>query len=68
MKKYKITFYREMLCTAVITASSDEMARELFNEDTYDHNTIEIVKDAEVVDEISDLKEIEAPKVELFKH
>lgn len=68
MLRFKVTFYREMLCTAEITASSEGMARELFNKDVYDKKTIQIVKDSEVVDEISDLVEITRPNLALFAH
>lgn len=58
MNVYKLTFYREMLCTVEIPASCEITARDLFNENHFDQDLIEIVKEAEVIDEIASIEEI----------
>ena len=68
MKKFKVVFYREMQCSIEINALSEMGAAELFKEGIINHNNIEIVKNVEVIDEISTITEIDQPQAQLFQH
>ena len=68
MKKFKILFFREMQCSIEINALSEQGAAELFKEGIINHNNIEIVKNVEVIDEISTITEIDQPQAQLFQH
>lgn len=68
MKKFKIKFYREMLCSTEIDAENEIEAQAIFNDETYHPTQVEIVKESEMNDEFHSVEEILTNQLPLFKH
>lgn len=68
MRKFKVMFYREILCEVEITAHNETEAHELFITQQFTEESVDIVrhKDAEMVDEFVAAIPIESAQQELF--
>jgi len=68
MKKFKVMFYREILCEVEVTAESATEAHEHFINQRYNEKSINIVrhKDAEMIDEFVAAIPMESKQQELF--
>lgn len=66
--KYKILFYREILCEVEVTAHNEAEAHDHFINQRFDEESVDIVrhKDAEMVDEFVAAIPVETAQQELF--